>query len=49
MFASLALTSNRPSDLGGGKGVIRFDPDVLGWPADHKMQTVSVVFSTLHC
>ena len=31
MFASLALTSNRASDLGGGKGVIRFDPDVLGW------------------
>lgn len=31
IFASLALTSNRASDLGGGKGVIRFDPDVLGW------------------
>lgn len=30
-FASLALTSNRASDLGGGKGVIRFDLDVLGW------------------
>lgn len=31
MFASLALTSNRASDLGGGKGVNRFDPDFLGW------------------
>lgn len=31
LFDSLALTSNRALDLGGGKGVIRFDPDVLGW------------------
>ena len=45
----LSHPTGRPSDLGGGKGVIRFDPDVLGWPAGHKMQTVSVVFSTLHC
>ena len=30
-FASLALTSNRASYLGGGEGVIRFDLDVLGW------------------
>lgn len=31
LFDSLALTSNRALDLGGGKGVIRFDPNVLGW------------------
>lgn len=30
MFASLVLTSNRASELRGGKGVIRFDPEVLG-------------------